>query len=135
MKRPVMVFPDAETQTVSYLRARFESRTEGFASGVQVSNRVPSPVPSPFVWVRDDGGGAASLVARAVLFGVNVFSSSRDSAVDLANLTLSLALDAPGSGPFVGRGNFSGPYEVTDSGPLARFFFTVELHLRGSALQ
>lgn len=135
MKRPAVVFPDVESEVVAYLRTRFTGRAEPFVSGVQVSNRVPASIPTRFVWVRDDGGGKASDVTRAARVAVNVFAGSRDDAVDLANLTSALLQDAPGNRGFVGLGFLNGPYGVAEESGRHRQYLTLELHVRGSALQ
>ena len=120
--------PDVETEVVDYLRARLSERGDT----AQVSNRYDGQTEA--VWVRDDGGPFVSPVTKASRLGVNVFASTRDAAIDRANLVYALLRFSPGHGVIVRAvpESFTGPVPIEDARP--RFYLTCELHFRGSAL-
>lgn len=131
----LVVFSDVEAWTVATLRAALAARSEAYAAGVTVSNRIPGPDepwPMPFVWVRRDGGPRVDVVREVARLGVNVYAGTEEDATDLANLVRALLWAAPDGDPVCLVAETSGPSPVPDTNP--RRYMTFELTARGTDL-
>lgn len=144
-------FPDVELWATGFLRSSLSARTEAFASGVYVSNVIPSPRRDRMVIVRRDGGPRLSPVLEAARLGVQVWAKTEQDANDLATLVRALLGDGvndrgntypgvfpgntyPGALIQVKKVNDTGPSMVSDPSNQPLRYFTAELTVRGQAL-
>lgn len=126
-----IVFPDAELWATAALRSALAGRDEEYATGVKISNAVPTTRPARLVTIRRDGGAAAGILDNPRL-GVNVWAATEQDATDLARLVTALLLSLPGDDVCVRMRQAAGPSPVADAQP--RRFMSFEAALRGSAL-
>lgn len=123
---------------LAFLRTQFALRSESYTTGVTLGSHLPSPRPAlPFIWMRRVGGFATGRATDRARMDVHVYHVSEYKANQLTQLTRGLLLAWPFIDSSVAKGasEFSGPGPVPD--PLwpeaTRFYFTVEINLRGSA--
>ncbi len=123
-----LLFPDAELIVVEFLRTRL--------TGVPVHVRVPHENTGRFVQVRRSGGLAETVYDRPRI-DVNAWADSDEDAKDLAQLARAHLGDIRGtrSGHMVaGVTDFAGLAPVPDQSGQPRWFFSVEITVRGSSL-
>ena len=130
MTAPVVVFPDVEAWAVGALKSALAGRSEAYASGVTVSNKVPGTIPARLVQVRRDGGARLDVVRDAPRLAVNVWASSEEDATDLASLVRALLWAAPDGDPVQKVVELSGPSPVPDTKP--RRYMLFQLNTRGT---
>lgn len=131
--RPLVVYPDAVTVALNFLRPALAARTEPEAAGVTLHARVPTPRTLPFVLVRAAGGVISTATIDRPRVDVQVWHRDEFNAAALAQLTRGLLHTMTGRGPVRGVRDFLGPTPVPDpeSGN-ARYLLTVEMTLRGA---
>lgn len=136
MALPVVIFPDVELWSTTYLRGRLAGRPEAFAGGVFVGNVVPGTRRDRMVVFRRDGGPRVSAVTDAARLSVRVWGRTEQEATDLARLVRALLHDATSDddGPVVRVTDQSGPSPVADESNQPLRFMVVELFVRGTAL-
>ncbi len=123
-----VVFPDAEALAVTYLRSRLP--------GVGVHVKVPSTRPSKFIHVRRSGGLAYQLTDRPRL-DIYTWAGTDEEAKDLAQLARAHLGDIRGvrSGHSVTAvSEFAGLSPAPDQSGTPRWFFAVEITIRGASL-
>lgn len=131
-----VVYPDAAAVVASFLSAELDTHGDT----APVGSRVPNPRPSRFVVVRRLGGPRLNLVADNAMLGVECWGADEADAHDLAQLCRalvhSLAHGHHDGIPIYGVTEVAGPGSLPD--PLSdspRFTFTVQVAMRGSALE
>jgi hypothetical protein len=132
---PTAIFPDATWLVIDHLRAALAARSDTAI----VASEVPNPRPDRLVYVHLGGGVRRSVVSDAPQIDIEVWDVATEDAHDLAQLCRALIHTMPGqvvNGVAVYRvDEFAGPADLPD--PLTdnpRVVFTVQIHLRGSAL-
>ncbi len=131
MTTPVRLeYPDAVGEALRFLRSRPE------LAAVSVASRIPDTGRSlPFVWCRRVGGFLTGRNIEGARIDLHVYHRSEKQAHDLTQTVRSLLIAWPlyDSTYVKAAREFSGPGPVPD--PLwpeaSRFYFTVELTLRG----
>lgn len=124
----VIAFPDVEAFAVTYLRSKI--------TGATVATRVPTTMPAQMVRVSRAGGAARDLVTDSALLLVECWAESSVAASELARLCRAHLLAAARASNLVTKvvdvsGTVSLPDPATNN---PRYQFTVELHMRGSAI-
>lgn len=123
-----IVFPDAEAIVVTFLRSRL--------TGTAIHVRVPTSRPPKFIQVRRSGGTAYQLVDRPRI-DIYAWAGSDEEAKDLAQLARAHLGDIRGvrSGHSVTAvTDFAGLSPAPDQSGQPRWFFSVEITIRGSSL-
>lgn len=130
----VVVFPDAVSVTITYLKTALAGRTVDAGIGT----RLPSALVGTFVRVFRTGGLVVERVVDQAQMTIEVYATETDTAHDVAQLVRGLLHAMEGtvqSGvPIYGVNEFAGPQDFPD--PLtnkARYSFTVQVSMRGSA--
>jgi hypothetical protein len=127
-----IVWPDVELEVTAYLRANLPTY---YADPVRVSTRYTGT--GREVVVRRDGGNQLDQIREAARLGVNVYATAKnDQAVaNLARIVVALLVACPDGDPIVAARMTMGPTPIPESGDLTRRYLTVELTVRGTALQ
>lgn len=130
-----IMFPDIELVLTGRYRTALAARTEPYASGVYVSNAVPTTRRDRMVIVRRDGGTQAELRDRPRV-SFRVWAMTEKDATDLAALVLALAPTFVDGSPIAAcpTAGRSGPFPVADTSGQALRQMTVEFHTRGVPL-
>lgn len=130
----LLVFPDAESVVVSWLRP--ELGKTGIT--VPVATKMPNPRPPRFVRIVRTGGAQRDIVTDRATLVFECWDSSEPGAAQLAGIVRALlGAAAPGwlgavwSDRIVDLGMVPSP-DLDAGSP--RYLVTAELHLRGSAL-
>lgn len=141
MTTPVLVYPDAVQFALTFLRAELPKPKYAalpYAAGVTVGSRLPDQRTLPFVWCRRVGGFLSGSGIDKARLDLHVYHHDEKRAHDLTQLVRGLLIAMPGidSTVFKGAREFTGPGPVPDDlWPAAfRFYFTVELTLRATAI-
>lgn len=127
-----VVYPDIELVLTGRYRTALAARTEPYAQGVFVSNKVPTTRRDRMVIVRRDGGTQAEMRDRPrVTF--RVWATSEKDATDLANLVMALAPTFADGDPIVAvpTAGRSGPSPVADASGQPLRLLGIEFHTRG----
>lgn len=129
-----IVFPDARTIAINYVRDRMTARGE---VDVVVASRVPSTNDHDLIRIFRTGGTSSLVVDQAQLT-IEIYADTDERAHDLAQLTradLNAAEGTTQSNVAVyGVNEFSGPQEFPD--PVSekpRYSWTVQFSVRGAA--
>jgi hypothetical protein len=132
----IIIYPDVLDAGMTFLRAQLALRAEGYVTGTTVGSYLPNPHPDlPFVWMRRVGGFTTGRAVDRARLDVHVYHENEYEAHQLTQMTRGILLAWPFLDSSVAKAasEFSGPGPVLD--PLwpdaARFFFTVEINLRG----
>lgn len=131
---PVVVQPDVELWATGYLRTALSARGEAYASGVYISNAVPTTRTDRMVVVRHDGGLRDSLVLETARLGVRVWARTEQDATDLARLCAALLWAAPNGTPVVRVTQTSGVTPIADDSGQPLRYMTFEVLTRGAQL-
>lgn len=133
-----VVWPDVEALLVSATKPLFAARTEPYAAGVHVSNKMPKTAEGEpirkdrMVIIRDDSGNQLDVVRDLVRIGVQSWGPTREDAKDLAELGRALFNTLAGTGP-IGRIKCTlRPTFVEDAQPM--YYATFELIIKGKNL-
>lgn len=129
----MILFPDVEAHTITYLRDALAARPEAYTSGVWVGNLLPQVRPTRAVLVRDDGGPTLGDVRAVARLGINVYAATEPDVSDLANLVSALVGGMADGAPVV-KASTTRPYSVTDDAGTPHHYFTAELWVRGTNL-
>jgi hypothetical protein len=134
----IIVYPDVLREALLFLRAQFALRAESYADDLTLGSQLPSPRPDlPFIWMRRVGGFTTGRATDRARLDVHVYHRDEFRAYQLTQLARGILLAWPFIDSTVCKGafEFSGPGPVPDDmWPEAfRFYFTVEIVLRGSA--
>ncbi|WP_157875201.1 hypothetical protein [Arthrobacter sp. PAMC 25486] len=133
-----VVWPDIEALLISAAKPLFAARTEPYAAGVHVSNKMPTlPNGTPIrkdrmVIIRDDSGNQLDVVRDLVRVGVQFWGPTREDAKDLAELGRALFNSMAGTGPIKKIKCTLRPVFVEDAQPF--FYATFELIVKGRNL-
>lgn len=135
-----VVWPDIEAVLVSAAKPLFAARTEPYAAGVYVSNKMPlkpdgTPDRKPrMVIIRDDSGNQLDVVRDLVRIGVQFWgpANKREEAKDLAELGRALFNSLAGTGPIARIKCVLRPVFIEDAQPL--YYATFELIVKGKNL-
>ena len=132
----VVAFPDVETLGVAYLTAGLAAHGEP----VKVSTKVPNPRPAKLVRVTRTGGVADYPGQDHPRVTVECWAADGPAAFALARLARALMWALPADethGRDVRKvSEVGGPAFYPDPATTSpRYQFTVELHVRGSALE
>lgn len=134
-----ILWPDVEAEFIAYMGPALAARSEPFAAGVWVRNRVPretstEPWPSSgrLVVVRDDGGPTTQDVRATARLGVQVWAEDEGATSDLANLVMTLT--AAWRSPTVRRVSAYRPYSSAEESGRPKQYFSAELMIRGREL-
>jgi hypothetical protein len=136
MWQPVGVqYPDIELALTGKYRTVLAPRTEPYAQGVYVSNRVPTARRDRMVIVRRDGGTQGDMRDRPRV-SLRCWAATAKDAADLAALVMALAPTFADGDPIVSvpTSGRSGPFPVEDESGQPMQMMTVEFHTRGVAL-
>ena len=130
-----VIFPDIELVLTGRYRTALAGRTEPYASGVYVSNAVPTSRRDRMVVIRRDGGTPDELRDRPRV-NVRVWATSEADATNLAALVMALAPTFADGAPILacptdGR---SGPFPVADESRQPLRMMTITFHTRGVPL-
>lgn len=130
-----VVFPDIELELTGRYRTALAARLEPFATGVYVSNSVPSTRRDRMVIVRRDGGTQVEMRDRPRV-SLRVWAKTEQDATDLARVVMALAPTFADGDPIIavpteGR---SGPWPVADESAEPLRAMTIEFHTRGVPL-
>lgn len=135
MSQPAVLFPDVAAMTIGFLTSALAEHDD---TAVVVKD-VPTPRPARFVTIRRGGGPRATLISDEAQVLFECWAETSGDAQDLAQLSRALVHSMAGTtqdGVAVYRvTEFAGPADLPD--PLseqARYVFTVQVHVRGSAL-
>lgn len=131
---PAVIFPDVELWATGYLRTALAGRTEAYATGVYLSNTVPSPRRDRMVIVRRDGGPRLDVTREAARLAVRVWAKTEQDATDLARLVAALLWAAPTGEPVVRVTQPTGSTPVADDSGQPLRFMSFEITVRGSNL-
>jgi len=126
---PGIVWPDIEAAFITYMKAMLAARPESYASGVTVSNKMPTTRPARAVIVRDDGGPALGDVRAVARIGVNVWAATPADTSDLAALVVALIAAWPNGAPVIAA-SVNRPYPVQDESGQTVRYLTAELTIR-----
>jgi hypothetical protein len=134
----IILYPDVLQAALTFLRAKLALRAEAYVTGVTCGNYVPNADDRslPFVWARRVGGFQTGRATDRARLDVHVYHEDEAQAHDLTQMVRGLLLAWPefDSSTAKGVSEFSGPGPVPD--PLwpdaSRFYFTVEVNLRGT---
>jgi hypothetical protein len=132
----VIVYPDVLDGALDFLRVQLALRAEPYAAGVTTGSYLPNPEPDlPFIWMRRVGGFTTGRATDRARLDVHVYHEDEAQTHDLTQLVRGLLLAWPEFDSSIAKGarEFSGPGPVPDDlWPAAvRFYFTVEIYLRG----
>ena len=133
-----VVWPDVEAVLVSAAKPLFAARTELYAVGVYVSNKMPKkPDGTPtrhdrMVIIRDDSGNQLDVVRDLVRVGVQFWGPTREDAKDLSELGRALLNSLAGTGPIKRIRCTLRPVFVEDAQPM--FYANFELIVKGKNL-
>lgn len=131
---PVVVQPDVELWATGWLRDALAGRPEPYASGVYVSNRVPTTRRDRMVIVRRDGGSRLDLLREVARVGVNVWAGTERDAADLSRLVAALLWSAPNGAPVLQVTQPMGSTPVADPSGQPLRYQTFEVTTRGTQL-
>lgn len=135
-----VIWPDVEAVLVSAAKSLFAARTEPYAAGVYISNKMPT-LPNGtatrkdrMVIIRDDSGNQLDVVRDLVRIGVQFWGppNEREEAKDLAELGRALFNSMSGTGPIKKIKCTLRPVFVEDAQPM--YYCTFELIVKGSNL-
>jgi hypothetical protein len=134
----IIVYPDVLAEGLDYLRDQFAIRDDAFADGLTLGSYIPDTRPAlPFIWLRRVGGFKTGRATDRARLDCHVYHQDEAQAHDLTQLTRGLILAWPYIDGTVAKGasEFSGPGPVPDDlwPEAARWYFTVEITLRGHA--
>lgn len=133
-----VVWPDVEALLVSASKPLFAARTEPYASGVHVSNKMPkladgTPMRKDrMVIIRDDSGNQLDVVRDLVRIGIQFWGPTREDAKDLAELGRALFNTLAGTGPIARIRCTLRPVFIEDAQPM--YYATFELIIKGKNL-
>lgn len=135
-----VIWPDVEAVLVSAVKPLFAARTESYAAGVYVSNKMPlkldgTPDRKPrMVIIRDDSGNQLDVVRDLVRIGVQFWGppNKREEAKDLSELGRALFNSMAGTGPIKKIRCTLRPVFVEDAQPM--FYAAFELIVKGKNL-
>lgn len=134
MANQVIVFPDARTIAINYVRAALVARGE---TTVKVQSRIPTPNDRDLVRIFRTGG-VSTLVTDDAQLTIEVYALTDVRAHDLAQLVRALLKAARGTvqgGVTVyGVNEFTGPNEFPD--PITekpRYSWSIHFSVRGAA--
>lgn len=129
-----LIFPDIELVLTARYRTALAGRSEPYASGVYVGNKVPATRRPRMLIVRRDGGTQAEMRDRPRV-SLRVWSEAgkEQDAIDLARLVMALAPSFVDGSPIVAVPNAgkSGPFPVADESAQPLQQMTIEFHTRG----
>lgn len=133
----IIVYPDVTAEALDFLRPQFAVRGDTFADDVTLGSFLPESRPLPFIWIRPVGGFRTGRSTDKTRLDIHVYHYDDARAHDLTQLTRGLLLAWPEIDSTVCKGasEFSGPGPVHDDlwPAAARWYFTVEINLRGHA--
>lgn len=132
-QRAATFFPDAELVVVQALSTALATRTEPYAAGAVVSNKVPNPRSQRMVIIRRDGGRAVDLHDDARIT-VRVWAPTDQEAADLSRLVGALLWAAPTGSPIVRVTQESGASPVPDESDQALRLMVFTVRTRGGVL-
>lgn len=135
--KPV-VFPDVEQLMVFAVKWAFSGRSEPYAAGVHISNKMPkkadgTPDRKPrMIIIRDDSGNQLDVVRDLVRLGVQFWGPTFEDAKDLAELGRALINSLAGNYQ-IGRIRCTlRPVFIEDAQPM--FYATFEAIVKGKSL-
>lgn len=130
-----VLFPDIELVLTTRYRAALAARSEPYATGVYVSNSVPTQRRDRMVIVRRDGGTQTEMRDRPRV-AIRVWAMSEQDADNLARLVMALAPSFVNGSPIlaVPTDGRNGPIPVADESKQSLRLCNVEFHTRGVPL-
>lgn len=141
MSVPAVIFDDIELWACTYMREALETRSEGYAESVFVSNRIPlnaatgEPARRPrMVIFRRDGGALVNRVFDLPRLAVDVWAESDSDAINLSRLVNALLIAGAGEDNVKAVRPTSGPNRVADPSRQPRVYSTFELTTKGTLL-
>ena len=132
---PGVIWPDVEAAFITYMDAALTAAaaTKPHAVDVCVGNRLPRPIPTRAVSVRDDGGPVLGDVRAVARLGVNVWAESDEVCADLAALVVALIGAWPDGDPVIRAVPTRAAPVPEESGKPHRYL-TAEVWVRGTSL-
>lgn len=132
----VLVYPDVLQAALTFLRAQLALRAEPYTDNVTTGSYLPDPRPDlPFIWSRRVGGFTTGRATDRARLDFHVYHEDEAQTHDLTQLVRGLLLAWPEFDSSVAKAvrEFSGPGPVVDDlwPDAVRFYFTVEINLRG----
>lgn len=133
-----VIWPDVEALLISAAKPLFAARTEPYADGVHISNKMPVKADGTptrkdrMVIIRDDSGNQLDVVRDLVRVGVQFWGPTRTEAKDLAELGRALFNSMAGTAGIKRIRCTLRPVFVEDAQPM--FYATFELIVKGQSL-
>lgn len=131
-----IAFPDVEAVLVQWL----ESVLPGYGVNVPVSTKVPNPRHGRFIRIQRTGGPRQGLVVDGAQVTVECWDTDAPAASATASIVRAVLSSArnettPSGDLIYGVTEFVGPALLPDLSGQSRYSWTVQIRLRGTALQ